>query len=111
MARTAIINMQNCFPLFAYGDEATRGLRLKELPSFNVTQNLKPHHHPILDVKYAHNQDTGILGSVSEDKLQLFSTELLQKRYVYLMVTYTAVTLLSDEHSSRTLFILCYLFQ
>ncbi|KAH8497351.1 hypothetical protein H0E87_019864 [Populus deltoides] len=80
MARTAIINMQNCFPLFAYGDEATRGLRLKELPSFNVTQNLKPHHHPILDVKYAHNQDTGILGSVSEDKLQLFSTELLQKR-------------------------------
>ncbi|KAL3579375.1 hypothetical protein D5086_020879 [Populus alba] len=86
MARTAIINMQNCFPLFAYGDEATRGLRLKELPSFNVTQNLKPHHHPILDVKYAHNQDTGILGSVSEDKLQLFSAELLQKRYVYLMV-------------------------
>ncbi|XP_002316395.2 uncharacterized protein LOC7463458 isoform X2 [Populus trichocarpa] len=80
MARTAIINMQNCFPLFAYGDEATRGLRLKELPSFNVTQNLKPHHHPILDVKYAHNQDTGILGSVSEDKLQLFSAELLQKR-------------------------------
>ncbi|XP_011024368.1 PREDICTED: E3 ubiquitin-protein ligase RFWD3-like isoform X2 [Populus euphratica] len=80
MARTAIINMQNCFPLFAYGDEATRGLRLKELPSFNVTQNLKPHHHPILDVKYAHNQDTGILGSVSEDKLQLFSADLLQKR-------------------------------
>ncbi|KAJ6670085.1 E3 UBIQUITIN-PROTEIN LIGASE [Salix koriyanagi] len=80
MARTAIINMQNCSPLFAYGDEATRGLRLKELPSFNVTQNLKPHHHPILDVKYAHDQDAGILGPVGEDKLQLFSAELLQKR-------------------------------
>lgn len=100
MARTAIINMQNCSPLFAFGDEATRGLRLKELPSFNVTQNLKPHHHPILYVKYAHGQDAGILGSVSEDKLQLFSAELLQKRYVYLMETYTtAATLVSDGHS------------
>ncbi|CAK7325406.1 unnamed protein product [Dovyalis caffra] len=103
MTRTAIINMQNCFPLFAYGDETTRGLRLKELPSFNVTQNLKPHHHPILDVKYAHNQDMGILGCVSEDKLQLFSAEPLQKRYVYLAKTYTsAATLLSDGRGLQT---------
>lgn len=76
ITKSAIINMENCVPLFAYGDKATRGLRLRELPSLNVCQNLKPHHYPILDVKYAHTQGTGVLGCLSEDKLQLFAAEV-----------------------------------
>ncbi|EEF32783.1 conserved hypothetical protein [Ricinus communis] len=77
MENSAIINMENCFPLLAYADGVTHGLRLRELPSLTVSQNLKPHHHPILDVKCAHTRGTGVLGCVSEDKLQLFSLKIL----------------------------------
>ncbi|KAG8651106.1 E3 ubiquitin-protein ligase RFWD3 isoform X3 [Manihot esculenta] len=76
MVKSAIIEMENCYPLLAYADGVTNGLRLRELPSLTVNQNLKPHHYPILDVKYAHNQGIGVLGCASEDKLQLFSAKI-----------------------------------
>ncbi|XP_057979214.1 uncharacterized protein LOC131165423 isoform X2 [Malania oleifera] len=76
MTKSTIINVENRYPLFAYGDELTHGLRLAELPSLNVTQNLKPHQHPILDVKYAHYGVSGLLGCISKDKLQLFSRKI-----------------------------------
>ncbi|KAF2295628.1 hypothetical protein GH714_033346 [Hevea brasiliensis] len=76
MVKSAIVNMENCCPLLAYADGVTHGLRLRELPSLTVNQNLKPHHHTILDVKYAHTQGIGMLGCASEDKFQLFSAKM-----------------------------------
>ncbi|CAN6568504.1 unnamed protein product [Malus baccata var. baccata] len=73
LRKSAIVDIPDCYPLFAYGEELTRGLRLRELPSLKVSQNLEPHQHSILDVKYARSQDKGLLGCLSEDKLQLFS--------------------------------------
>ncbi|KAK9153890.1 hypothetical protein Sjap_001370 [Stephania japonica] len=72
MSKSAIVTLGNHNPLFAYGDEISHGLSLSELPSLRVIQNLKPHEHPILDVKYCSSQGTGLLGCVSEDRLQLF---------------------------------------
>ncbi|KAB2598003.1 E3 ubiquitin-protein ligase RFWD3-like [Pyrus ussuriensis x Pyrus communis] len=73
LRKSAIVDIPDCYPLFAYGEELTRGLWLRELPSLKVSQNLEPHQHSILDVKYARSQDKGLLGCLSEDKLQLFS--------------------------------------
>ncbi|PIA29107.1 hypothetical protein AQUCO_06200005v1 [Aquilegia coerulea] len=73
MLKSAIVKIENCNPMFAYGDEFTRGLSLLELPSLKSVQSLKPHQHPILDVKYAASIGSGILGCVSEDRLQLFA--------------------------------------
>ena len=61
MTKSTIINIENCHPIFAYGDEVTHGLSLRALPTLTVSQNLKPHHLPILDVKYAHSQGLGLL--------------------------------------------------
>uniref|UniRef100_A0A2N9FGN4 Uncharacterized protein n=1 Tax=Fagus sylvatica TaxID=28930 RepID=A0A2N9FGN4_FAGSY len=77
MTKSTIINIENCHPIFAYGDEVTHGLSLRALPTLTVSQNLKPHHLPILDVKYAHSQGLGLLGCISKDKLQLFSPKVL----------------------------------
>ncbi|ONI23781.1 hypothetical protein PRUPE_2G207900 [Prunus persica] len=76
LTKSAMVDIPNCYPLFAYGDEVTRGLKLRELPSLKMSQNFEPHQHPILDVKYARSQGKGLLGCVSEDKLQLFSGEV-----------------------------------
>ncbi|OVA06945.1 zinc finger protein [Macleaya cordata] len=77
MPKSAIINVQNSNPLFAYGDELTRGLSLRELPSLRAVQSLTPNQNPILDVKYASSPSKGLLGCVSENRLQLFSVNLL----------------------------------
>ncbi|XP_034202672.1 E3 ubiquitin-protein ligase RFWD3-like isoform X2 [Prunus dulcis] len=76
LTKSAMVDIPNCYPLFAYGDEVTRGLKLRELPSLKMSQNCEPHQHPILDVKYARSQGKGLLGCLSEDKLQLFSGEV-----------------------------------
>lgn len=75
MTKTAIVNMDNCFPMFAYADEMTNALRLRELPSLTVNQDLKPHQHPIHDIKFANTQGKGLLGGLSAEKLQLFCSK------------------------------------
>ncbi|KAK4578692.1 hypothetical protein RGQ29_028686 [Quercus rubra] len=77
MTKSTIINIENCYPIFAYGDEVTHGLRLRALPNLSDSQNLKPHQLPILDVKYAHSQGSGLLGCISKEKLQLFSPKYM----------------------------------
>ncbi|KAJ4977806.1 hypothetical protein NE237_008586 [Protea cynaroides] len=76
LPKSIIINLENCNPLFAYGDEATRSMKIWDLSSLRVVQTLEEQHqHPILDVKYT-CWGTGLLGYVSEDKLELFSPRL-----------------------------------
>ncbi|GKE66881.1 E3 ubiquitin protein ligase RFWD3-like protein, partial [Tanacetum coccineum] len=73
ITKSTFINIENCRPVFAYGN----GLRLLEIPGLDVTHNLKPHQHPILDVKYSQSHGSGVLGCISIDKLQLFSAKVL----------------------------------
>nr|DAD28575.1 TPA_asm: hypothetical protein HUJ06_030043 [Nelumbo nucifera] len=74
--RSTIVKVGACTTLFAYGDDINRELCLRELPSLRVIQKLQPHQYPILDVKYAHSSGPGLLGCMSEDKLQLFSARV-----------------------------------
>lgn len=76
LPKSSIIDRQNQKPLFATGDEVSCGLILQELPSFTATQRLKPHQHFIYDVKYTSTHSQGLLGCLSEDTVQLFSTKL-----------------------------------
>ncbi|MCD7465374.1 hypothetical protein HAX54_001184 [Datura stramonium] len=62
--------------MFAAGDETTMELVLQELPSLNVAQRIKSLNRPIRDVRYARLQNSGLLGCLSEDKLQLCSHKL-----------------------------------
>lgn len=77
ITKSTFINIENCHPMFAYGNDISNGLRLLEIPSLDVTHNLKPHQRPILDVKYSQSQGSGVLGCISKDKLQLFSAKVL----------------------------------
>lgn len=77
ITKSTIINVENCIPMFSYGNDVSNGLKLLEIPSLAVTQNLKPHQHPILDVKYSQSQGSCVLGCISHDKLQLFSNKVL----------------------------------
>ncbi|KAL9362172.1 hypothetical protein Peur_044957 [Populus x canadensis] len=76
LPKSSIIDRQNQKPLFATGDEVSCGLILQELPSFTATQRLKSHQHFIYDVKYTSAHSQGLLGCLSEDTVQLFSTKL-----------------------------------
>lgn len=76
LPKSSIIYRQNQKPLFATGDEVSCGLILRELPSFTVTQRLRSHKHFIHDVKYTSTHSQGLLGCLSEDTVQLFSTKL-----------------------------------
>jgi E3 ubiquitin-protein ligase RFWD3 len=74
MSRSAIICSDGNAPLFAYGDEMLRGVRLWGLPSFIRYADLNPHKEPILDLRYARSSNgPGFLGCLSEEKLQVFS--------------------------------------
>ncbi|XP_042476154.1 E3 ubiquitin-protein ligase RFWD3 [Macadamia integrifolia] len=75
LSKSVIINVENCNPFFAYGDEATRSMKVWDLSSLRVVQTLEQHQRPILDVKYK-SWGTGLLGYVSEDKLELYSARL-----------------------------------
>ncbi|KAG6769764.1 hypothetical protein POTOM_025425 [Populus tomentosa] len=98
LPKSSIIDRQNQKPLFATGDEVSCGLILQELPSFTATQRLKPHQHFIYDVKYTSTHSQGLLGCLSEDTVQLFSTklssELLRRRSA--LVFRSSVQLKSD---------------
>ncbi|KAM0938826.1 putative transcription factor WD40-like family [Dioscorea sansibarensis] len=73
MQKSAIISVEGRYPLFAYADESTRGVCLSGLPSFQVVNHLMPHPKHILDLRYAKASGPGFLGTISEDKLQLFT--------------------------------------
>ncbi|XP_071712003.1 uncharacterized protein [Rutidosis leptorrhynchoides] len=77
MVKSTIINVDNCPPMFAYGHDVSNGLKLLKIPSLAVAQSLKPHQHPVVDVKYSRSQGSCVLGCISEDKLQLFSAKVL----------------------------------
>ncbi|XP_071711210.1 uncharacterized protein [Rutidosis leptorrhynchoides] len=76
IVKSTIINVENCPPMFAYGHDVSNGLKLLEIPSLAVAQNLKPHRHPILDVKYSQSLSSCVLGCISQSKLQLFSAKV-----------------------------------
>ncbi|XP_058082108.1 uncharacterized protein LOC131230285 isoform X2 [Magnolia sinica] len=73
MPKSAIISIEDNNPLFAFGDEITHGLCVRDLPSFGVVEHLKRHPHPILDVKYARSTSLGLLSCISENRLQIFT--------------------------------------
>ncbi|XP_026439604.1 uncharacterized protein LOC113338388 isoform X2 [Papaver somniferum] len=72
LPKLVILNLENRNPFFAYGDESTCGLSLRELPSLYTSQSLKRNQNAILDVKHSGTSERGLLGCVSEDRLQLF---------------------------------------
>ncbi|KAJ4844171.1 hypothetical protein Tsubulata_042095 [Turnera subulata] len=75
LPKSAIINREDEKSLFALG-EVTHQLVLQELPSFAVAQRFKPHNHYVCDVKYTNADGQDLLGCLSEDTVQLFSTKL-----------------------------------
>ncbi|KAI3908349.1 hypothetical protein MKX01_027371 [Papaver californicum] len=72
LQKSVILNLENRNPLFVYGDETTSGLGLRELPSLCTAQSLNRNQNAILDIKYSGTSERGLLGCVSEDRLQLF---------------------------------------
>ncbi|XP_016542806.2 E3 ubiquitin-protein ligase RFWD3 [Capsicum annuum] len=76
LPKTAIIDGGNNNAMFASGDEATLELVLQDLPSLNVCQRIKSLNGPIRDVRYARLQNSGLLGCLSEDRLQLCTHKL-----------------------------------
>lgn len=77
LPKSAIINTENQDQVFASGDEVTHELILQDLPSFTVTQRLKPHKNPIRDMKCGYAVNQTLVGCLSEDTLQLFCDKLL----------------------------------
>ncbi|KAL0927191.1 hypothetical protein M5K25_001354 [Dendrobium thyrsiflorum] len=73
MSKSAIICAEGKNPLFACGDESTHGLCLWNLPSFQLHSRYQPHQYPILDIKYSCSVRLGLLGCISENKLQVFT--------------------------------------
>lgn len=74
MPKSAILCTEGDNSLFAYGDESSHGVHIWGLPSFRTYAKLKPHQHPILDLRYdRRSTGPGFLGCISEDRLQVFS--------------------------------------
>ncbi|KAH0470062.1 hypothetical protein IEQ34_001620 [Dendrobium chrysotoxum] len=73
MSKSAIMCAEGKNPLFACGDESTHGLCLWNLPSFQLHSRYQPHQYPILDIKYSCSVRLGLLGCISENKLQVFT--------------------------------------
>ncbi|RRT73076.1 hypothetical protein B296_00033781 [Ensete ventricosum] len=74
MPKSAILRTEGDNSLFAYGDESSHGVHIWGLPSFRTHTKLKPHQHPILDLRYdRRSTGHGFLGCISEDRLQVFS--------------------------------------
>ncbi|CAA6655552.1 unnamed protein product [Spirodela intermedia] len=73
MCRSAIVHAEGGGTAFVYGDEASHGLSVWDIASFQVVKRLKPHEHPILDVKFSkYASGPGLLGCISENKIQVF---------------------------------------
>lgn len=77
LPRTAIIDFgEERKQLFASCDESTRELILQDPSSFTVSQRFPlASHHPLQDVKYAHTNGSGLLGLLTDDRLQLLRNE------------------------------------
>lgn len=74
LPKSAIIDTEDHKQLFASSNEATSELVLQELPSFTVCQRLKSERHPLRDMKYTHAFSQGLLGCLTDDTLQIFSS-------------------------------------
>lgn len=75
LPRSVLIDSVNHKSLFVSGDEVMQDLVLQELPSFIAFQRLNTQKHPIWDLKYSRVLNKRLLGCLSGDRLQLFSTE------------------------------------
>ena len=75
LPKCVIMDIQGENRWLASGDEGTCELVLQELPSFGVAQRLKLSEH-VRDMKYSPNQNHGLLGCLTRESLQLFSTKL-----------------------------------
>ncbi|XP_020587615.1 E3 ubiquitin-protein ligase RFWD3-like [Phalaenopsis equestris] len=73
MSKSVVIFAEGKNSMFACGDESTRGVYLWNLPSFQLHSCHRPHQSPILDIKYSSSVKLGLLGAISENKLQVFS--------------------------------------
>lgn len=73
MPKSAIISFENSCSVFAYGDERTHAVVVKELPSLDYVNRLRPHERQILDVKCAPSSNSSLLGCISENRAQVFS--------------------------------------
>lgn len=72
--KCAVIDLEKDKKLFASRDEGACELTLHELPSFSVFQRLKSEGCPLRDIKYTHARNQGLLGCLSGDILQIFTT-------------------------------------
>eukprot|EP01018_Ginkgo_biloba_P029394 Gb_31503 [translate_table: standard] len=78
MPKSAIVTLESpgsgCKQsLFAYGDELNRAVSLWDMQSLCVTEYLKPHPNPILDVKHVQIQGWDLLACASEKTLQIYA--------------------------------------
>lgn len=73
MPKSAIISVDNSCSVFAYGDDRTHTVVVKELPSLDFVNGLRPHERRILDVKCAPSSNSSLLGCISENRAQVFS--------------------------------------
>ncbi|KAM7263937.1 hypothetical protein ACFE04_001620 [Oxalis oulophora] len=62
--------------LFVSGDESFGGVVLQELPALAVVQRLHSQTYPILDIKYKAGLGQGLMGCLSENKLELSTQKL-----------------------------------
>lgn len=75
LPKSILVDSVNHKSLFVSGDEMMQDLVLQKLPSFIASQRLNTQNHPIWDLKYSRVLNKHLLGCLSGDRLQLFSTE------------------------------------
>ncbi|XP_010543439.1 PREDICTED: E3 ubiquitin-protein ligase RFWD3 [Tarenaya hassleriana] len=71
LPKTRILDLGEKKQLFASCDESTHEVTLQELSSFDVTQRVNLASYPLQDVKYRKVLGQGLLGLLSEDRVQL----------------------------------------
>ncbi|XP_062117358.1 uncharacterized protein LOC133831167 isoform X2 [Humulus lupulus] len=74
LPKCAIIDFSKDKKSFASREEGACEITLQELPSFSVYQRLNSERYPLRDVKYTNALGHGLLGCLSGDLLQIFST-------------------------------------
>ncbi|XP_075489980.1 uncharacterized protein LOC142528735 isoform X1 [Primulina tabacum] len=74
LPKSAIIDVVSENPMFASGDDETCELVLQNLPSFTAAEHHKPRKYPIRDVRFTRALCSGLLGCLSEDSLQIFTS-------------------------------------
>ncbi|XP_060967711.1 uncharacterized protein LOC133035658 isoform X1 [Cannabis sativa] len=74
LPKCAIIDFSEDKKLFASREEGACETALQELPSFSVSQRLNSDRYPLRDIKYTNAVGHCLLGGLSGDLLQIFST-------------------------------------